>query len=156
MIRKARLTDAKAIQELINAYAQDGQLLARSLVEIYESIREFYVWDEEGRVLGVCALHVTWEDLAEVRSLAVESSASGRGIGRALVERCLAEAQELAVSRVFALTYRTGFFSKLGFSEVDKHSLPQKIWADCVKCIKFPDCDETAVLRELEPAGLEA
>ena len=153
MIRKARLPDVKAIHALVNAYALKGLLLPRSLSDLYESIRDYYVWEEDGMIVGVCALHVAWEDLAEVRSLAVEESATGRGIGRALVERCLEEARELAVSRVFALTYQEAFFSKLGFVEVDKQSLPQKIWADCLKCVKFPDCDETAVILEIPSAG---
>lgn len=153
MIRKARLTDAKAIHALINSYALEGLLLPRSLNELYENIREYYVWEENGRIIGVCGLHVAWEDLAEVRGLAVDGSAAGRGIGRALVEKCLDEARELAVPRVFALTYQEGFFYKMGFKEVDKQTLPQKIWADCLKCVKFPDCDETAMLLELSLAG---
>jgi amino-acid N-acetyltransferase len=152
VIRKARLTDVKAIHALVNAYALEGQLLPRALTELYECLRDFYVWEEEGRIVGVCGLHVAWEDLAEVRSLAVDSSAKGRGIGRALVERCLEEARDLAIPRIFALTYQEGFFSNLGFVEVDKQTLPQKIWADCLKCVKFPDCDETAMMLELAPS----
>lgn len=152
MIRKARLTDVKAIHGLVNAYALEGQLLPRSLTELYECVRDFFVWDEDGRIIGVCGLHVAWEDLAEVRSLAVDSSSKGRGIGRALVERCLEEARELAIPRIFALTYQERFFSNLGFVEVDKQTLPQKIWADCLKCVKFPDCDETAMIIELTPS----
>lgn len=153
MIRKARLTDAKLIHGLINAYALEGLLLPRSLNELYENIREYYVWEDDGRIVGVCGLHVAWEDLAEVRSLAVDKTASGRGIGRALVEKCLDEARELAVSRVFALTYEDKFFSRLGFQEADKQTLPQKIWADCLKCVKFPDCDETAMILEFPLRG---
>jgi amino-acid N-acetyltransferase len=153
VIRKARLTDVKTIYNLINTYALKGLLLPRALSELYESIRDFYVWEEDGRILGVCALHVSWEDLAEVRSLAVDEAALGRGIGRALVDRCLEDARELAVSRVFALTYQVEFFSRLGFKQVDKQSLPQKIWADCIKCVKFPDCDETAMMLELSSEG---
>ncbi len=153
MIRKARLTDVKAIHALVNGYALEGQLLPRSLNELYECIRDFYVWEEDGRIVGVCGLHVAWEDLAEVRSLAVAEPAAGRGIGRALVERCLDEARELAIPRVFALTYQEAFFSKLGFTEVDKQTLPQKIWADCLKCVKFPDCDETAMMLALAPSS---
>lgn len=152
MIRKARLTDAKAVHRLINDYAVRGLLLPRSLNELYENIREYFVWEEGGRIIGVCGLHVAWEDLAEVRSLAVAESAAGRGIGRALVERCLEEARELAVPKVFALTYQEGFFAKMGFVEVDKQTLPQKIWADCLKCVKFPDCDETALMLEVSLA----
>lgn len=152
MIRKARLTDVKAVHRLINDYAVRGLLLPRSLNELYENIREYFVWEEEGRIIGVCGLHVAWEDLAEVRSLAVAESAAGRGIGRALVEKCLEEARELAVPKVFALTYQEGFFAKMGFAEVDKQTLPQKIWADCLKCVKFPDCDETALMLELSLA----
>ncbi|HSH26160.1 MAG TPA: GNAT family N-acetyltransferase, partial [Wenzhouxiangella sp.] len=111
MIRKALIPDAKAIQKLLMDYSRDGLMLPRSLSEIYENIRDFYVFDEQGTVLGTVCLSICWEDLAEVRSLAVAESASGRGIGRSLVEICLEEARVLGLRRVFALTYKPGFFA---------------------------------------------
>ncbi len=145
MIREALIPDAKAIHKLLVTYAKDGMMLPRSLAEIYENIRDFYVFDRDGEVLGTVCLHICWEDLAEVRSLAVSQACAGQGIGRQLVEACLIEARRLGLKRVFALTYKPVFFAKLGFAEIEKSELPHKIWGDCLKCAKFPDCDETAL-----------
>lgn len=145
MIRKAILQDARQIHQLLMAYVKDGLVLSRSLMDIFESIRDFYVFVEEDRVVGVAALNICWEDLAEVRSLAVYKDVAGRGIGSHLVEACLAEARQLGIGRVFALTYQQSFFEKLGFEVIEKSELPQKIWGDCIKCVKFPDCDEIAL-----------
>jgi amino-acid N-acetyltransferase len=146
MIRKARLTDVKAIQALVNQYADTGQMLPRALNELYEHLRDFSVYEENGALIGACALHVSWAGLAELRSLAVQQDRKKSGIGSALVRRCLAEAAELEVGRVFVLTYQDDFFRKLGFTDVDKKELPHKIWTDCLNCVKFPDCDESALI----------
>ena len=146
MIRKAKLTDVRAIQSLINQYAETGQMLPRTLNELYEHLRDFYVYEDGGSLAGVCALHVSWDGLAEIRSLAVRQDRAGRGIGATLVRECLMEAAELEVERVFVLTYQAGFFRKLGFVDVDKKELPHKIWTDCLNCVKFPNCDESALL----------
>jgi amino-acid N-acetyltransferase len=146
MIRTAKLTDVPVIQSLINQYAESGQMLPRTLNELYEHLRDFHVFEEEGDIIGVCALHVSWDGLAEIRSLAVRKDRVKRGIGSHLVRRCLDEAVELMVDRVFVLTYQAGFFRKLGFSDVDKKELPHKIWTDCLNCVKFPNCDESALL----------
>ena len=149
MIRHARIPDARDIHQLLLIYAKDGQLLGRSLADIYETIRDFYVYEEEGKVLGVGALEICWEDLAEVRSLAVAPGQQGKGVGRKIVHSCLAEARALGIRKVFALTYQPVFFNNLGFHEIEKSELPQKICGDCIKCVKFPDCDETALAIEL-------
>ena len=149
MIRRAKITDAKEIHQLLLGYAQQGQLLGRSLVDIYDALRDFHIFEEKGEILGVSALQVCWEDLAEVRSLAVKPGLAGRGIGRQLVEACLDEAVGLGLKRVFALTYQPGFFEKLGFAEIEKSELPHKIWTDCIHCVKFPDCDEIALSKTL-------
>lgn len=149
MIRRARIPDARIIHQLLLTYAKDGQLLGRSLAAIYDTIRDFYVYEENGEILGIGALAICWEDLAEVRSLAVVPGCHGRGIGRKIVEKCLLEARELGLKRVFALTYQPDFFKKLGFSEIDKSELPQKVWGDCINCVKFPDCDEFALAINL-------
>lgn len=149
MIRRARIPDAKAIHQLLIGYARDGLMLSRSLSEIYEAIRDFYVYEADGEVLGTVCLHICWEDLAEVRSLAVGEGQEGRGIGRQLVEACIEEARQLGLKRVFALTYKELFFAKLGFHEIEKSELPHKIWGDCMKCVKFPECDEIAMSLEL-------
>jgi len=146
MIRKAALTDTPAIHKLLVGFAKDGLVLPRSLAEIYESIRDFHVCEQDDHVVGVVALSIYWEGLAEVRSLAVASGYGGRGIGRDLVFACLHEARELGLKQVFALTYQPVFFSRLGFREIEKSELPQKIWRDCMKCAKFPDCDEIALI----------
>lgn len=145
MIRKAILQDARQIHRLLLTYAKDGIVLSRSLMEIFEAIRDFYVFVEDDRVVGAAALNICWEDLAEIRSLVVEGSCAGKGIGRQLVEACLDEARHLGIGKVFALTYKQSFFEKLGFSVIEKSELPQKIWGDCIKCAKFPECDEIAL-----------
>ena len=149
MIRKAILQDARQIHRLLLNYAKDGLVLSRSLMEIFEAIRDFYVFVEGDRVVGAAALNICWEDLAEVRSLVVDESFAGHGIGKHLVEACLSEARTLGIGRVFALTYQQVFFEKLGFSVIEKSELPQKIWGDCIKCAKFPECDEVALSRFL-------
>lgn len=149
MIRHARIPDARVIHQLLLTYAKDGQLLGRSLAAIYDSIRDFYVYEEDGQILGMGALAICWEDLAEVRSLAVVPGHHGKGIGRRIVEKCLCEARDLGLKRVFALTYQPDFFKKLGFSDIDKSELPQKVWGDCINCVKFPDCDEFALAINL-------
>lgn len=149
MIRRARIPDAKAIHKLLVTYARDGLMLSRSLSEIYEAIRDFYVCESAGEVIGTVCLHICWEDLAEVRSLAVSEGQEGRGVGRRLVETCLEEARQLGLKKVFALTYKERFFAKLGFQEIEKSQLPHKIWGDCMKCVKFPECDEIAMSIDL-------
>jgi amino-acid N-acetyltransferase len=152
MIRKAKLTDVKAIQTLVNQYADSGQMLPRTLNELYEHLRDFHIYEENGSLQGVCALHVSWEGLAEIRSLAVRSDSVKNGIGSKLVRHCLEEAVQLEVARVFVLTYQDVFFKKLGFAVVDKKDLPHKIWTDCLNCVKFPNCDEIALAMNL-PVG---
>ncbi|MBE0575735.1 MAG: N-acetyltransferase [Desulfuromonadales bacterium] len=149
MIRKAILQDARQIHKLLLNYAKDGLVLPRSLMDIFEAIRDFYVFVEDGRVVGAAALNICWEDLAEVRSLVVDENYNGRGIGRYLVEACIAEARQLGIGRIFALTYQQTFFEKLGFQVIEKSELPQKIWGDCIKCAKFPECDEIALSLSL-------
>ncbi len=151
MIRKARLKDVKEIQRLIKHYASRGEMLPRSLSELYDHLRDFFVSTRNREVVGICALHVCWEDLAEIRSLAVEEKLRRKGIGADLVKACLEESKTLGVKRVFALTFRPDFFEQLGFGKVDKSVLPHKIWTDCLQCVKFPDCDEIAVVKELQP-----
>ena len=149
MIRKATIRDVKAIQSLVNSYADQGQMLPRSLNELYEHLRDFSVYEHEGIIAGVCALHISWDGLAEVRSLAVRKDLSRKGIGTQLVRECLREAAVLGAGRVFVLTYQEGFFRKLGFDAIDKKELPHKIWTDCLNCVKFPNCDESSLIISL-------
>lgn len=149
MIRKAKISDAKRIQELVNHFADKGEMLHLSLEQIYERIFEFIVYEEDGIILGCCALHPTLGNLAEIRSLAVDESAHGKGIGRKLVYECLNLARDMGFKEVFALTYKQKFFEKVGFKVVKKESFPRKIWSDCLKCPKFPDCDEIGMIITL-------
>lgn len=152
LIRKAMAADVEASHRLLNEYAQQGLLLPRSLSELYEHLRDYFVLEvhEGEEVEGICGLGICWSDLAEIESLAVSEEQQGKGFGRKLVDACLGEARLLGISRVFTLTYVPEFFIRLGFREVDKGTLPQKIWADCLKCPKFPNCDETALMLDLK------
>lgn len=150
-IRRARIADVRFIHGILMHNADNGLLLPRPLNQLYSHIRDFYVLEkEDGTIGGCCALAITWEDIAEIRSLAVNEALRGQGFGAKLVHICLDEAKELGLKRVFTLTYQVGFFQKLHFAEVSKDVLPQKVWADCIHCPKFPECDEHAMLIELE------
>jgi amino-acid N-acetyltransferase len=152
MIRKAFVGDVKPIHKLLGYYADKGLLLPRSLSELYDHLRDFYIIEENHQrhsIVGVCALGICWEDLAEIRSLAIAEGHQGKGFGSQLVEICLKEATSLGLKKIFTLTYIPDFFVRLGFKEVEKSVLPHKIWADCLKCVKFPDCDELAMVIEL-------
>lgn len=155
VIRKAKLKDAVEIYNLVNQYAKEGILLPRSLNSIYENIRDFWLYEDAGKIVGCAALHIVWEDLAEIKSLAVSEGYRSMGIGTMLVEACLKEAEELGVKRVFVLTYAQGFFSKLNFEEVEKIKLPHKVWGECINCVKFPSCDEIAMWIDLEKVKLK-
>lgn len=150
MIRKAKISDIKELHKLINFYAEQGEMLPRSLNELYENIRDFLVFEEKGEILGCCALHVSWEDLGEIKSLAVKPAHTGKGIGRKLIEACLEETNELGIKKVFALTFKPEYFEKKGFRKIEKDELPHKIWSECINCPKFPNCEEVAMLREME------
>jgi len=152
MIRKALIQDVKPIHKLLSYYADQGLLLPRSLSELYDHLRDHFVVEDrrsQNSIIGVSALGICWEDLAEIRSLAIAKDEQGKGLGSQLVQTCLEEARSLGLKRVFTLSYVPDFFSKLGFREVEKSVLPHKIWGDCLKCPKFPDCDETAMLIDL-------
>ncbi|MCJ7645915.1 N-acetyltransferase [bacterium] len=150
MIRKAKISDIRELHKLINFYAEQGEMLPRSLNELYENIRDFLVFEERGEILGCCALHVSWEDLGEIKSLAVKPGHTGKGIGRKLIEACLEETNELGIKKVFALTFKPEYFEKKGFRKIEKDELPHKIWSECINCPKFPNCEEVAMLREME------
>lgn len=149
MLRKAQIKDVKDIQKLLTFFASRGDMLSRSLSELYEAIRDFYIVEEDQRIMGMAALHIVWEDLAEIRSVAVVDDAGKRGFGTLVVQACIDEAKELGLKKVFCLTYKPDFFAKFGFHIVDKSELPHKVWGDCMKCVKFPDCDEIAMILEL-------
>lgn len=152
MIRNATVSDIKAIYSLLRKHADQGELLPRSLSDLYDEVRDFSVYEKTGSdgIAGTCALHVCWEDLAEIRSLVVAEQFQGQGLGGRLVAWGIAEAKRLGVARIFTLTSQPTFFAKQGFKVISRADLPHKIWADCVKCVKFPDCDETALIINAE------
>ena len=150
MIRKATLTDSRQVHQLINFWAKKGKVLERSLGDIYENIRDFWVCIERKKIIGCCALHVVgWQGLGEIKSLVVAKGSQRGGTGARLVKKCLEEAKTLGIMDVFALTFIPVFFKRLGFERIDRKELPHKIWTDCIKCISFPDCCEEAVIVKL-------
>ena len=149
-LRKAKIADVAEMQRLINRFADKGDLLHRSLNQLYENIRDFYMLEDDGRVIGTCALHINWGDLAEIMALTVDDSYQGKGLGRRLIEACLDDSKDLGIYRVFALTYKPEFFVRHGFRYIEKSELPQKVWTECINCVKFPDCGEVAVIRDLQ------
>jgi amino-acid N-acetyltransferase len=145
-VEKAKIQDIPQIHRLINDYASKGEMLARPLSELYEDIRDYFVIREGDEVLACGALHVSWSDIAEVRSVAVAENKKNQGLGAALVAACLEEAETLGIKSVFCFTYQPEFFKRSGFVDVDKMELPRKVWTDCFRCPKFPNCDETALI----------
>lgn len=149
MIRKATLADIKAIYEILKEYGDKGQLLSRPLSELYDHLRDFSVYVEEDKIIGCAALQFCWKDLAEIRSLAVRPEHFGKKIGSSLMQFVIYEAKEFGVKKLFTLTYQPEFFHKFGFTQIDRAKLPLKIWKECLLCVKFPDCDETAMMKAL-------
>jgi amino-acid N-acetyltransferase len=155
-IRPARVSDVPGIYEQIRVFADQKLMIRRSMAELYESIREYFVAaDDENRVVGCVALHVFWADLAEVRGLAVAEHVQNLGVGRQLLDACWELARELEIRSVFALTQSGGFFERCGYHQIDKSELPSRIWNECVRCPAFPVCGELAFIRssELEPGA---
>jgi amino-acid N-acetyltransferase len=144
---RAQIADAQAICDLVNTFARKGEMLPRTMSEVYQNLRDFYVVRDGGAVVGCGALHILWEDLGEIKSLAVREDQQGGGLGARIVEACLDEARQLGLQTAFALTYRPGFFEKLGFTQADVMTLPRKVWGECYRCPKFPGCNEIAMVR---------
>ena len=149
-VEKAKIQDVPQIHRLINYFADKDEMLARPLSEIYENIRDYFVIKQGEQVIACAALHIMWSDLAEIKSVAVAEDSQQQGIGAQLVEACLKETKELGIPTVFCLTYRPTFFEKFGLAQVDKMELPRKVWTECYRCPKFPDCNEVALICNLE------
>lgn len=149
-VEKAKIGDAQQMHVLINNFANKSEMLPRALSEIYENLRDYYVIRDDGKILACVALHISWADLAEIRSLAVDKETQYHGYGRLLVKACLDEANELGIATVFCLTYKPDFFKKCGFEDIDKMELPRKVWSECFHCPKFPDCDEVALVYKFK------
>lgn len=151
MVRKARIADVKQIQNILRTYAEEGNLLVRSLSELYTNLRDMFVFeDDTGQVVACCSLHIFWDDLAEIRSLAVMEPHRKKGIARKLLEACISEGKDLGVARIFTLTDKVEFFERFGFSLVDRDGFPEKVYSECTNCAKYPDlCDESALVIDL-------
>ena len=152
-VEKARIQDVPQMHQLINHFADKGEMLPRPLSELYEDVRDFFVVREGDRTVACAALHISWSDLAEVRSLAVTEDCQQKGIGAQLVEACLKESEELGIGTVFCFTYQPDFFKRFNFADIDKMELPRKVWTDCLRCPKFPNCDEVALIYRAEEQG---
>jgi amino-acid N-acetyltransferase len=149
IIRPAAIGDVPTIHHLLEIYAAKGNLLPRTFSELYRHLRDFFVIEIDAKVVACGALEIFTEDLGEVRSLVVDEAHERRGLGRMLVERITAEARTIGLKRLMALTYVPTFFHKLDFQTVSMDTLPEKVWGVCVKCYKYNNCDEIAVLKEL-------
>ena len=149
-IRAARVSDAQGICNLVNHYAERGRMLHRSLESVYARLREFIVADDDGRVIGCAAVAIFWADLAEIKSLAIHPDCRGKGIGSDLVRSAINEARQIGVKRLFALTYEKDFFGKHRFAVIDRGTLPEKVWTECLACPKADACDEIAMILSLE------
>ncbi|MDI6640895.1 MAG: N-acetyltransferase [Elusimicrobiota bacterium] len=146
-LRRAKVTDVAKIHKLIGHFANKKLMLARSLSELYENIQEFFVIVERSKLVGCAAIHPTWEDLAEIKSLAVLEDYQGKGYGSKLLKRCEQEAKQIGIKRIFALSFIPEFFKKHGYSEISRDKLPHKIWMECVRCPLFPDCKEVPLIK---------
>ncbi len=149
-ITQAKVEDANAIHSLITSHAERDKMLFRSLADIYDNMQTFQVARIDGAVVGCCAVQIIWEDLAEIKSLAIEKQSLGKGVGRELVLKAVDTARCLGIKKVFALTLESAFFEKIGFKKIPKERLPMKVWSDCARCPKQDHCDETAVMFEVK------
>lgn len=150
MAEKAKISDVPQMHKLINHFADKGEMLHRSLSELYENLRDFFVVRQGEEVIACCALHIYWSDLAEIRALAVREEHQEQGLGTLLVQACIEEAKSLGISTIFCLTYKPHFFERFGFKKVNMMKLPRKVWGECQRCPKFPNCDEIAMVLKLK------
>lgn len=148
MIRPAKIKDVKIIAKIINQHAEKGMMLPIALNQIYEQFRDFIVAEEEGEIIGCGAIHVAWDNLGEIRSLAIEEGYRRKGLGSLLVKKLLSMAREIEIKKIFILTYQVDFFKRFGFNIIEKEMLPHKIWQACLNCPRFPNCDEIAMMLE--------
>ena len=147
---KSRINDIAQIHKLVNYFADKGEMLPRALSELYENMRDFFVVRDGEQLVACAALHIFWSDLAEIRAVSVAEELQDQGAGALLIQACLEEARSMGIETIFCLTYKPDFFEQFGFRQVDKMELPRKIWGECLRCPKFPDCDEAAMIYEPE------
>ncbi len=148
-IRPAKVQDVKQMHRIIEFYADNKEMLHRSLNSIYENIQEYVVAEVKGKVIGCGALHVSWDNLAEVKALAVERSYARQGIGTKIVKTLEQNALGLGIFTTFALSFKPAFFQKMGYEVISREVLPQKIWSECINCHLFPDCGEVPLIKDL-------
>jgi amino-acid N-acetyltransferase len=150
IIQKPTLQDIKAIQTLLSPFVKEGIILKRDDDEVASNIRSYHIVKENGRVIGVGALHIYSAELGEIRSLVVEKEYQGKGVGRAIIKEIEREAKQLKLNKLLTLTYQKEFFEKLGFVEIPKESVPShKVWSDCIKCPHFPNCNEISLIKTI-------
>jgi amino-acid N-acetyltransferase len=149
LYRKATIADVKQMHELINGYARKNIMLPRALNDLYDSLQSYAVAVYGDKVVGCCCLTITWEDLAEIRSLAVSPQWIRKRIGTKLIDFCISEAKNLGIKKVFALTFKPGFFKHMGFIKISRDALPHKVWGDCIRCHLFPDCGEVPLIKTI-------
>jgi amino-acid N-acetyltransferase len=152
-VEKANIGDVQQMHELINRFANKGEMLPRALSELYENLRDFFVIRDNDKVIACVSLHISWVDLAEIRSMAVSEERQSQGIGAMLIDACMVEAKALGIPMVFCLTYKPSVFAKHDFKQIDKLDLPRKVWTECFRCPKFPDCDEVALIYKFDLAS---
>jgi len=150
------MSDVFEVKELINSYASEGCMLPRSLDSLFTNIRDFVVMEEEGHIIGCCGVHPDWEDLGEVVSFAVARPYTRQGIGTRLLDECTEDAKHIGLGRLFVLTSSPDFFKKKGFEEINREELPWKIWADCVHCSKYPDCNSVSLIKVIDTGNVES
>jgi amino-acid N-acetyltransferase len=154
MIRKAKINEVPEIRRFLVEFSRDGGILPRTLADLYGQLRDYYVYRQDhGPILGIAALHICWAGLGEIRSVAVAPNHRGQRIASRLVETCLQEARTIGLSEIFLLTLVPEFFQRFGFQVVSREELLPIVWADCVNCVKFPDCDEVPMLLDLTTSG---
>ena len=153
VVREATLDDVGGIYRLLRHYSEQGVLLPRAESDIYHSIREFLVIEQESEIIACAALQIFTRQLGEVRSLAIAPNYAGQGLGSKMVNAIEQDAIKLGLTKLMALTYEVRFFNRAGYNVVDMAVLPEKVWGACINCHKFRNCDEIAVLKQLDPAS---
>ena len=151
-IRKAKVSDVEQVYEMIDEYAKLKVLLPRTKESLYQNLQTIYVAVIGDKVVGSASLTILDKDLAEIRSLVVDSDVGKRGIGKLLVEQIVKETQMLEIDKLISLTYQVEFFQKCGFEVTVKDTMPQKVWKDCINCPKMPSCDEIAMVFYIKKA----
>lgn len=156
LIQRAKLSDMPQVHKLITYFAEQDEMLHRPLSELYENVRDYYVIKEGDEVIACGSLHIVWDDLAEVKAVAVREDYQAHGLGTLIVSRCIEEAREMGLATVFCLTIKPGYYERVGFVQSDVMTLPRKVWGECLRCPKFPSCNEIALVMHLRPGGAES